>query len=55
MKICEKIRSRDARLAVIGLGYVGLPLAVEYVKAGFTVVGIDLDQSKVDRLNAGES
>ena len=42
-------------VAVIGLGYVGLPLAVAFAEAGYTVHGIDLDQRKVDALNAGES
>ena len=51
----EKIREKTARVGVIGMGYVGLPLAVEFAKAGFPVTGIDKDQSKVDRLNQGES
>jgi UDP-N-acetyl-D-glucosamine dehydrogenase len=51
----SKIKSREARVGVVGLGYVGLPLAVEFAKAGFTVTGIDLDQRKVDALNRGES
>ncbi|MDQ6698965.1 MAG: nucleotide sugar dehydrogenase [Acidobacteriota bacterium] len=51
----EKIKSRRARVGVIGLGYVGLPLAVEYAKAGFTVTGIDLSTAKIDRVNAGDS
>jgi UDP-N-acetyl-D-glucosamine dehydrogenase len=51
----EKIRSRAARVGVVGLGYVGLPLAVEYAKAGFTVTGIDVSESKVARVNAGDS
>lgn len=55
MSFQDKFVSREARLGVIGLGYVGLPLAVEYAKAGFHVVGIDLDADKVARLNAGES
>ncbi len=55
MKICNKFESREARLAVIGLGYVGLPLAMEYAKQGFEVVGIDLLREKVDQLNRGES
>ena len=38
----EKIASRRARVGIVGLGYVGLPLAVEFAKAGFTVTGIDL-------------
>ena len=51
----EKIRGRKARVGVVGLGYVGLPLAVEFASIGFEVVGIDVQQSKVDQLNAGES
>ncbi|HLK19200.1 MAG TPA: nucleotide sugar dehydrogenase [Bryobacteraceae bacterium] len=51
----EKIKSRTARVGIIGLGYVGLPLAVEYAKAGFTVTGIDVQASKVARLIQGES
>ena len=42
-----RLRSRQARTGVIGLGYVGLPLAVELGKAGYTAVGIDLDERKV--------
>jgi len=51
----EKIRTRRARVGIVGLGYVGLPLAVEYAKAGFSVTGIDLSESKVSRMNAGDS
>lgn len=51
----EKIKSRTARVGIIGLGYVGLPLAVEYAKAGFSVTGIDVQDSKVARLSRGES
>jgi len=51
----QKIKSRTARVGIIGLGYVGLPLAVEFAKAGFSVTGIDVQESKVARLNAGES
>ena len=53
--LTEKIQSRKAKVGVIGLGYVGLPLAVEYAQAGFHVTGIDLMDSKCDRVNAGES
>jgi UDP-N-acetyl-D-glucosamine dehydrogenase len=53
--LASKIKSKTARVGVVGLGYVGLPLAVEYAKAGFSVVGIDLQASKVDQLNAGAS
>jgi UDP-N-acetyl-D-glucosamine dehydrogenase len=51
----RKIRNHTARVGVIGLGYVGLPLAVEMAQAGFHVTGIDLDRSKVDSVNAGVS
>jgi UDP-N-acetyl-D-glucosamine dehydrogenase len=51
----EKIISRTARVGIIGLGYVGLPLAMEFAKAGFPVTGIDIEPSKVAQLNRGES
>src|SRR5919112_2817059 len=51
----EKIRSRRARTGVVGLGYVGLPLAVELAKAGFHATGIDLDSRKVQSINDGRS
>ncbi|HEX4167136.1 MAG TPA: nucleotide sugar dehydrogenase [Bryobacteraceae bacterium] len=51
----ERIASKKARVGVLGLGYVGLPLAVEFAHAGFEVIGIDVQQSKVDRFNAGHS
>jgi UDP-N-acetyl-D-glucosamine dehydrogenase len=54
-ELCEKIRTKKARVGVLGLGYVGLPLAVEFAKAGFDVVGIDVQQEKVDQFNAGRS
>jgi UDP-N-acetyl-D-glucosamine dehydrogenase len=53
--LAEKIRSRRARVGVVGLGYVGLPLAVEYAQAGFHVVGIDLNEAKTERVNKGDS
>lgn len=51
----EKIRRREARCGVIGLGYVGLPLALEFARAGFTVTGIDLDERKVRAVTEGRS
>jgi nucleotide sugar dehydrogenase len=53
--LAEKIKSRSARVGIIGLGYVGLPLAVEFAKAGFTVTGVDVQTAKVDLINAGAS
>jgi UDP-N-acetyl-D-glucosamine dehydrogenase len=54
-KLRQKIESREAQVGVIGLGYVGLPLAVEFAEAGFRVTGIDVQESKVDAINRGES
>src|SRR5688572_25470752 len=53
--LIEKIERREATLSVIGLGYVGLPLAVEFAKEGFRVIGVDLDREKVRLLNSGVS
>ena len=51
----EKIKNRTARVGIIGLGYDGLPLAMEFAKAGFSVTGIDIQESKVSQLNRGDS
>jgi UDP-N-acetyl-D-glucosamine dehydrogenase len=51
----EKIRNRTARVGIVGLGYVGLPLAVEFARAGFNVTGIDLSEEKTRSVNAGSS
>src|SRR2546426_4105334 len=51
----DRIRSRKARVGVIGLGYVGLPLAVEFAHAGFDVTGFDVDTAKTSQINAGKS
>jgi UDP-N-acetyl-D-glucosamine dehydrogenase len=53
--LSAKISNRTARVGIVGLGYVGLPLAVEFARAGFSVTGIDLVESKVARINAGDS
>ena len=53
--ILERIRTRTARAGVIGLGYVGLPLLIEFAKAGFDVLGFDVDQARVDAIGRGES
>lgn len=53
--ILRNIRTRQARVGVMGLGYVGLPLLVELAKVGFDAVGFDVDQNKVDALGRGES
>jgi UDP-N-acetyl-D-glucosamine dehydrogenase len=54
-ELIKKLKSKDARVAVLGLGYVGLPLAVVFGEAGFHVTGIDPDPQKVDSLNQGVS
>ena len=51
--LLEKIKTKTACLGVIGLGYIGLPLAVENAKAGFKTIGFDIQQKKVDLLNQG--
>ncbi|MGO0060096.1 nucleotide sugar dehydrogenase [Brevibacillus fluminis] len=51
----QRFQMKTAKIGVVGLGYVGLPLAMEIVKSGYTVVGIDLDQSKIEKLKAGRS
>jgi UDP-N-acetyl-D-glucosamine dehydrogenase len=53
--LLELIRSRRAQTGVIGLGYVGLPLAVEFGRAGYTAIGVDLDSRKVNAINEGRS
>ena len=53
--LAEKIRTRTAKVGVVGLGYVGLPLAVEYAAEGYHVTGIDLNEAKTKRVNAGDS
>ena len=51
----HKILEKRARVGIVGLGYVGLPLAVEFAKAGFSVTGIDISQEKTKKVNAGDS
>ena len=53
--LLTKINDHSAAVAIIGLGYVGLPLAVAFAESGFPVVGIDVDPSKVDAINQGRS
>lgn len=50
-----KLQNKTAKLGVVGLGYVGLPLAVEKAKAGYTVIGFDVQDSKVDMVNKGHN
>ncbi len=54
-QLLRKIADRKASVAIVGLGYVGLPLAIEFAREGFKVIGFDVSQRVVDRLNAGDS
>jgi len=54
-QLTERIANRTARVAIIGLGYVGLPLAVAFAKAGFIAVGIEINQERVEAVNEGRS
>src|ERR1044071_8445228 len=54
-KLLNRINERRAVVGVIGLGYVGLPLAAEFARAGLKVIGFDLDRSRVDSINNGRS
>ncbi|PIP71753.1 MAG: UDP-N-acetyl-D-glucosamine dehydrogenase [Nitrospinae bacterium CG22_combo_CG10-13_8_21_14_all_47_10] len=53
--LLDKIKNKQATIGVIGLGYVGLPLVIEFCKAGFSVTGLDIDQKKIDLLSQGQS
>jgi UDP-N-acetyl-D-glucosamine dehydrogenase len=55
MSLIDRIKSKEARIGVIGLGYVGLPLVIEFCKAGFRVTGFDVDQGKTGMLTQGQS
>jgi UDP-N-acetyl-D-glucosamine dehydrogenase len=54
-RLVRRVRDRETTLGIIGLGYVGIPLALTACKAGFSVVGFDIDQKRVEQLNRGES
>ena len=53
--LIKKLRDRTARIGIIGLGYVGLPLTLRFSEVGYKVTGFDVDQNKVSKLNSGES
>jgi len=53
--LSNRLKSKDAKICVVGLGYVGLPLVLRYTDVGFSVLGIDIDEAKVEQLNNGES
>src|SRR6202165_738757 len=55
LELLRRIRQSDIRAGVIGLGYVGLPLAVELARGGYSVVGLDIDERKVEAIERGHS
>ncbi len=55
MDLHSKIERKEARVCVIGLGYVGLPLAVEFARLGFPVTGVDIDEDRVTAIRNGQS
>ena len=55
MSLINKINDKSAKVGIIGLGYVGLPLAIEFVKAGYQVVGIDVDENKINSIKNGKN
>jgi len=55
MTLLDKIKKRDASIGIIGLGYVGLPLVIQFVKAGFKTTGFDIDEDKIKHLNQGKT
>ena len=54
-ELLRRIGNREARVGIVGLGYVGLPLAVEFAEVGFHVIGVDVSAEKVALLNSGKS
>lgn len=54
-QLIEKLNSRTATIGIVGLGYVGLPLALRYLEVGYPVLGLDIDQNKVDQIMGGQS
>ena len=54
-ELLKKLSSRTAKIGIIGLGYVGLPLGLTFTRKGFTVIGFDVDETKIPLLNAGKS
>ena len=51
----KRVHKKETRIAVVGLGYVGLPLAVEFAKCGFEVLGIDIDKDRINHIKRKES
>jgi UDP-N-acetyl-D-glucosamine dehydrogenase len=53
--LLERIQKKEAKIGVVGLGYVGLPLVIEFCKSGFSVTGLDIDEKKIEALSKGKS
>ena len=53
--ILNRLKQKEAKIGIVGMGYVGLPLALRFANSGFKVLGFDIDDSKVQKLNKGES
>ena len=53
-KLISKINSKNAKIGIIGMGYVGIPLGLEFANQGFTVLGFDKDEKRVEDINAGK-
>ena len=51
----QRIQQKKVRIGIYGLGYVGLPLALRFSEIGLKIIGLDIDQNKVDQLNQGQS
>lgn len=54
-QLIQKLNDKKATIGIVGLGYVGLPLALRYAEVGYVVIGFDIDQAKVDKLKQGQS
>ena len=52
-KLQNKIKDKTAKIGIIGMGYVGIPLGLEFANKGFAVLGFDKDNNKIDSINAG--
>ena len=54
-RLLERISNHEATIGVVGLGYVGLPLAITFAEAGFSVLGLEVDRRKIASIESGES
>ena len=54
-KILHKIKKKDAKIGIIGLGYVGVPLSLSFINSNYKVIGFDIDKKKIDKLKKKKS